>query len=184
MDQTLAEERAMRPPEPDTTSSVRRTRELESAALPPPATGWTGKIRHLQSDINNLKSPVHCEIMPRYQLLLPEERAVLLPYCSSFMSSVWSPGSRCGLCGHGDLPDDVLYRGSIEKALLFQEHRFSAIVRWLIAIVGGTGFMLLSAKYGFGILIMLFARTFSTAVIFCEKKIFGKLLARAIGMTK
>jgi len=66
------------------------------------------------------------------------------------------------------------------------EHRFSAIVRWLIAIVGGTGFMLLSAKYGFGILssqrglgilIMLFAWTFYTVVIFSEKKIFGKIFA-------
>jgi len=80
----------------------------------------------------------------------------------------------------------MMYRteGSLEKALLFQgvEHRFSAIVRWLIAIVGGTGFYLLSAKYGFsilstqrgiGIVIMLSAWTFYTAVIFLEKKIFG-----------
>jgi len=44
--------------------------------------------------------------------------------------------------------------GSLEKALLFQrvEHRFARMVRWLIAIVGITGFWLLYAKYGFGIL--------------------------------
>jgi len=84
----------------------------------------------------------------------------------------------------------MMYRteGSLEKALLFQgvEHRFSGIVRWLIAIVGGTGFYLLSAKYGFsilftqrglGILIMLFAWTFYTVVILSEKKIFGKIFA-------
>jgi uncharacterized membrane protein len=82
----------------------------------------------------------------------------------------------------------MMYRteGSLEKALLFQgvEHRFSGIVRWLIVIVGGTGFYLLSAKYGFsilstqrglGILIMLFAWTFYTVVILSEKKIFGKI---------
>ena len=84
----------------------------------------------------------------------------------------------------------MMYRteGSLEKALLFQgvEHRFSAIVRWLIVIVGGTGFTLLSAKYGFsilstqrglGILIMLFAWAFYTVLILSEKKIFGKLFA-------
>ena len=84
----------------------------------------------------------------------------------------------------------MMYRteGSLEKALLFQgvEHRFSGIVRWLIVVVGGTGFTLLSAKYGFsilstqhglGILIMLFAWTFYTVVILSEKKIFGKIFA-------
>lgn len=84
----------------------------------------------------------------------------------------------------------MMYRteGSLEKALLFQgvEHRFSAIVRWLIAIVGGTGLYLLSAKHGFsilsaqrglGIVIMLFVWTFYTAVLLFEKKIFGKLFA-------
>ena len=84
----------------------------------------------------------------------------------------------------------MMYRteGSLEKALLFQgvEHRFSGIVRWLIVVVGGTGFYLLSAKYGFsilftqrglGILIMLVAWTFYTAVILSEKKIFGKIFA-------
>ncbi len=52
--------------------------------------------------------------------------------------------------------------------------------------MGGTGFTLLSAKYGFsilstqrglGILIMLFAWTFYTVVILSEKKIFGKIFA-------
>ena len=84
----------------------------------------------------------------------------------------------------------LMYRteGSLEKALLFQgvEHRFAGIVRWLIAIVGGTGFYLLFAKYGFsilstrrgiGILIMIFAWTFYTAVILSEKKVFGKIFA-------
>lgn len=84
----------------------------------------------------------------------------------------------------------MMYRteGALEKALLFQgvEHRFSGIVRWLIAIVGGTGFYLLSAKYGFavlssqrglGIVIMLFVWTFYTAVLLLEKKIFGKIFA-------
>jgi uncharacterized membrane protein len=84
----------------------------------------------------------------------------------------------------------MMYRteGSLEKALLFQgvEHRFSGLVRWLIAIVGGTGFYLLSVKYGFsilstqrglGIVIMLFVWTFYTAVLLLEKKIFGKIFA-------
>ncbi|MEK6742787.1 MAG: hypothetical protein AABZ15_04225 [Nitrospirota bacterium] len=84
----------------------------------------------------------------------------------------------------------MMYRteGSLEKALLFQgvEHRFSAIVRWLIAVVGGTGFYLLSAKHGLsilsaqrglGIVSMLFVWTFYTAVLLLEKKIFGKLFA-------
>ena len=84
----------------------------------------------------------------------------------------------------------MMYRteGSLEKALLFEgvEHRFSGIVRWLIAIVGATGFYLLSAKYGFsilssqrglGIVIMLFVWTFYTAVLLLEKKIFGKIFA-------
>ena len=50
----------------------------------------------------------------------------------------------------------MIYRteGSLEKALLFQgvEHRFAGIVKWLIGIVGITGFWLLFAKYGFAIL--------------------------------
>src|SRR5512143_3466537 len=57
--------------------------------------------------------------------------------------------------------------GSLEKALLFQrvEHRFAAMVKWLIGIVGVTGFWLLYAKYGFeglaqpravGVVIMMF----------------------------
>jgi len=84
----------------------------------------------------------------------------------------------------------MMYRteGSLEKALLFQgvEHRFAGIVRWLIVVVGVTGFWLLSSRYGFGILtelrglgiaIMLFAWTFYTVVILSEKKIFSRLFA-------
>ncbi len=84
----------------------------------------------------------------------------------------------------------MMYRteGSLEKALLFQgvEHRFAGIVRWLIAVVGATGFYLLGAQYGFGILsqrrgigilIMLFAWSFYTAVLLSERRIFGRLFA-------
>jgi uncharacterized membrane protein len=84
----------------------------------------------------------------------------------------------------------MVYRteGSLEKALLFQgvEHRFAGMVKWLIALVGATGVWMLSAKYGFtillqprgfGILIMLFAWTLYTAVLLFERTIFGKLFA-------
>jgi uncharacterized membrane protein len=78
--------------------------------------------------------------------------------------------------------------GSLEKALLFQrvEHRFAGMVWWLIAIVGVTGFWLLYAKYGFGILaqqqgigilIMIFAWTLYTVILLSERKIFGKIFA-------
>ncbi len=50
----------------------------------------------------------------------------------------------------------MMYRteGSLEKALLFQgvEHRFTAMVKWIVGIVGVTGFYLLHAKYGFAVL--------------------------------
>ncbi len=84
----------------------------------------------------------------------------------------------------------LMYRteGSLEKALLFQgvEHRFAGIVKWLIAIVGVTGFWLLSARYGFavlsephgaGIVIMIAAWAFYTTVILSERKIFGRIFA-------
>jgi uncharacterized membrane protein len=84
----------------------------------------------------------------------------------------------------------MVYRtaGSLEKALLFQgvEHRFAGMVKWLIAAVGVTGFWMLSAKYGFsillqprgfGVLIMLFAWTLYATVLLFERKIFGKLFA-------
>lgn len=78
--------------------------------------------------------------------------------------------------------------GSLEKALLFQrvEHRFASMVRWLIAIVGITGFWLLYAKYGFGILaqkhgfgvlIMIFAWALYTVILLSERKVFGKIFA-------
>ncbi len=78
--------------------------------------------------------------------------------------------------------------GSLEKALLFQrvEHRFASMVRWLIATVGITGFWLLYAKYGFGILaqkhglsvlIMIFAWALYTVILLSERKIFGKIFA-------
>ena len=78
--------------------------------------------------------------------------------------------------------------GSLEKALLFQrvEHRFAGMVRWLIAIVGVTGFWLLYSKYGFGILtqrrgigilIMIFAWTLYTVILLSERKIFSKIFA-------
>ena len=78
--------------------------------------------------------------------------------------------------------------GSLEKALLFQrvEHRFASMVRWLIAIVGITGFWLLYAKYGFGILaqkhgfgvlIMIFAWALYAVILLSERKIFGKIFA-------
>src|SRR5512147_2000245 len=84
----------------------------------------------------------------------------------------------------------MMYRteGSLEKALLFQgvEHRFAGLVKWLIGAVGVTGFWMLSAKYGIGILletrglgivIMLFAWALYTAILLSERKIFGKLFA-------
>ena len=84
----------------------------------------------------------------------------------------------------------MMYRteGSLEKALLFQgvEHRFVAMVKWLIAIVGVTGFYLLYAKYGFGILlmrqgigvmIMLVAWAFYTTVLLSERKLFARIFA-------
>ena len=84
----------------------------------------------------------------------------------------------------------MLYRteGSLEKALLFQgvEHRFAGMVKWLIAVVGATGFWLLSDKYGFavlfqarglGILIMLIAWAFYTGVLLSERKIFARIFA-------
>lgn len=84
----------------------------------------------------------------------------------------------------------MMYRteGSLEKALLFQrvEHRFAGIVRWLIGIVGVTGFWILSVRFGFavlfqrrgfGILIMLIAWAFYTGVLLSERKIFGKIFA-------
>lgn len=84
----------------------------------------------------------------------------------------------------------MLYRteGSLEKALLFQgvEHRFAGMVKWLIAIVGATGFWLLHGKYGFGILfqarglgilIMLVAWAFYTGVLLSERKIFARIFA-------
>lgn len=84
----------------------------------------------------------------------------------------------------------VMYmtEGSLEKALMFQrvEHRFSGMVKWLIAIVGITGFWMLSAKYGFGILaqtrgigiaMMIFAWALYTTVLLSERKIFGRIFA-------
>lgn len=78
--------------------------------------------------------------------------------------------------------------GSLEKALLFQgvEHRFSGMVKWLLAAVGGTGLYMLYAVYGFGILlqprgwailVMIAAWTLYAMIILAEKKIFGKLFA-------
>ncbi len=78
--------------------------------------------------------------------------------------------------------------GSLEKALLFQrvEHRFAGMVRWLIAVVGVTGFWILSVKYGFGILlqargigvvIMIAAWALYTTVLLSERRIFGKIFA-------
>lgn len=84
----------------------------------------------------------------------------------------------------------MMYRteGSLEKALLFQrvEHRFAGMVRWLIVIVGATGFWILSGKYGFGILfqarglgilIMLAAWAFYTGVLLSERKVFARIFA-------
>lgn len=84
----------------------------------------------------------------------------------------------------------MMYRteGSLEKALLFQgvEHRFVAIVRWLIGIVGATGLYLLVARFGLdvlatprgmGIVIMLFAWSFYTTVLLSERNIFAKIFA-------
>ncbi len=84
----------------------------------------------------------------------------------------------------------MMYRteGSLEKALLFQgvEHRFSAMVKWLIAIVGITGFWMLYAKYGFavlaqahgiGVAIMIFAWALYTTVLLFERKIFARIFA-------
>ena len=85
-------------------------------------------------------------------------------------------------------PMMYMTEGSLEKALMFQrvEHRFAGMVKWLIGIVGITGFWMLYAKYGFGILtqargigvvIMIFAWAFYTTVLLSERKIFGKLFA-------
>ncbi len=85
-------------------------------------------------------------------------------------------------------PMMYMTEGSIEKALLFQrvEHRFAGMVKWLIVIVGVTGFWLLYAQYGFailaerkglGILIMLFAWTLYATVLLSERKIFSKIFA-------
>ncbi len=84
----------------------------------------------------------------------------------------------------------MMYRteGSLEKALLFQrvEHRFAGMVRWLIVIVGATGFWILYDKYGFGILvvprgaaivIMMAAWAFYTGVLLSERKIFARIFA-------
>ena len=84
----------------------------------------------------------------------------------------------------------MMYRTecSLEKALLFQgvEHRFAGMVKWLVAIVGVTGFWMLSAKYGvaillqtrgIGVVILLFAWTLYTTVLLSERKIFGKIFA-------
>ncbi len=84
----------------------------------------------------------------------------------------------------------MMYRteGSLEKALLFQgvEHRFAAIVKWLIAITGATGLWILYGKYGFGILaqprgagivIMLFAWAFYTTILLSERKIFARIFS-------
>ena len=78
--------------------------------------------------------------------------------------------------------------GSLEKALMFQrvEHKFAGMVRWLIGIVGVTGFWLLYEKYGFGILaqgrafgidIMIFAWALYTTILLSERKIFTKIFA-------
>ncbi len=84
----------------------------------------------------------------------------------------------------------LMYRteGSLEKALLFQgvEHRFVRMVKWLLAIVGLSGFSILYSKYGFdillqkrgiGILIMLVAWGLYTAVLLSERKIFARIFA-------
>jgi uncharacterized membrane protein len=84
----------------------------------------------------------------------------------------------------------MMYRteGSLEKALLFQgvEHRFAAMVKWILGIVAVTGFWLLSAKYGFallarprglGIILMIFAWTLYTTVLLSERKIFSRIFA-------
>lgn len=78
--------------------------------------------------------------------------------------------------------------GSLEKALLFQrvEHRFAGMVRWLIALVGVTGLWILSAKYGFaillqrrglGIVIMIAVWALYTTVLLSERRIFGRTFA-------
>ncbi len=78
--------------------------------------------------------------------------------------------------------------GSLEKSLMFQrvEHRFAGMVRWLIGIVGITGFWLLISKYGFqilaqrrglGIVIMIVAWALYTTILLSERKIFGKVFA-------
>jgi uncharacterized membrane protein len=85
-------------------------------------------------------------------------------------------------------PMMYMTEGSLEKALMFQrvEHRFAGMVKWLVAIVGITGFWMLYAKYGFGILaqargigiaIMIFTWTLYTTVLLSERKIFGKIFA-------
>lgn len=84
----------------------------------------------------------------------------------------------------------MMYRteGSLEKALLFQrvEHRFAGMVRWLIVMVGATGFWILADQYGFGILfqarglgilIMIVAWSFYAGVLLSERKIFARIFA-------
>lgn len=84
----------------------------------------------------------------------------------------------------------MMYRteGSLEKALLFQrvEHRFAGMVRWLIVIVGATGFWILYDRYGFailsqtrgvGIVIMIAAWALYTTILLSERKIFGRIFA-------
>ena len=77
---------------------------------------------------------------------------------------------------------------SLEKALMFQrvEHRFAGMVRVIIVVVGITGFMLLSAKFGSGFLaareglaflIMLGAWALYVLVLLFERKMFKKLFA-------
>lgn len=84
----------------------------------------------------------------------------------------------------------MMYRteGSLEKALLFQgvEHRFVAQVRWLLALVGVTGFWLFIAKYdiavlgrseGLGIVIMFLAWAVYVTVYLSERRIFARMFA-------
>ena len=84
----------------------------------------------------------------------------------------------------------MMYRteGSLEKALLFQgvEHRFGAMIKWILGIVAVTGFWLLSKKYGFavlaqprgiGIILMIFAWALYTTVVLSERKIFSRIFA-------
>lgn len=84
----------------------------------------------------------------------------------------------------------LMYRteGSVEKALLFQrvERRFAGMVRVLVVVVGATGAWMLADRFGpalllrhggLGILSMLIAWTFYTAVLLSEQKIFSRVFA-------